>query len=187
MSEVTPPVKKRRVGRPKLSEQLNPDLVYRAIQETKGNVLAAADVLGVAVITVQNRIDRDPRLTALMAEFRTVEAVQVTELESMTRHPEDIPPPAFAPAPVQGDAMLAEMVRKQDDELVIKGLEKVGIGDAMLKKLRNISSLGSSPGQFMATSLGLTHKLMVVQTIELAEEAEYIKTNYLRNRDLTCQ
>ena len=179
---------KRPRGCPKGAKRLNPDLVYRAIQEAEGILRVAADVLGVTVNTLQQRIDRDPRLAALMSEFRKVETVQVTELESMTRSQTDIPPPvAFAPAPVAGDAMLAEMVRKQDDELVIKGLEKVGIGSAMLDKLRNISALGSSPGQFMATSLGLTHKLMVVQTIELAEEAEYIKANYLRNGDLTCE
>lgn len=180
------PEPRRKRGRPADNKQLNVELLGRVLAEVDGNVPAAAEVMGVSTTTVDYHISHDPRLKAIYAAPKELADVQVGEVEAMTRGRSDAPP-AFAPSKQEGDAVLAEVVQIQDEELIIQGLKKVGISDEMLEKLRNISALGPTAGRFMASSLALTHKLMVVQTIELKQEADYIREHYLRDENLSAE
>lgn len=181
-----PEPRKRRAGRPPGNKTLNVDVLVRVLAEVKGNIPAAAEVLDVSETTVEYHISHDPRLRALYAPPKGLAEVQVGEVEAMTRGRSDAPP-AFAPTRQEGDSVLADVVQIQDEELIIQGLKKVGISDEMVEKLRNISALGPTAGRFMASSLALTHKLMVVQTIELKVEADYIREHYLRNENLSAE
>ena len=181
-----PEPRKRRAGRPPGNKTLNVDVLVRVLAEVKGNIPAAAEVLDVSETTVEYHISHDPRLKALYAPPKGLAEVQVGEVEAMTRGRSDAPP-AFAPTRQEGDSVLADVVQIQDEELIIQGLKKVGISDEMVEKLRNISALGPTAGRFMASSLALTHKLMVVQTIELKVEADYIREHYLRNENLSAE
>lgn len=182
----TPAPERKRRGRPPGNKTLNVDVLARVLAEVKGNIPTTAEVLGVSMTTVEHHIANDPRLKSLYASPKGLAEVQVGAVESMTRGRSDAPA-AFAPTALEGDAVLAEVVQIQDEELMIQGLKKVGISDAMLEKLRNISALGPTAGRFMASSLALTHKLMVVQTIELKEEADYIREHYLRDQSLSAE
>lgn len=182
----TAPEPRKRRGRPPGNKTLNIDVLARVLAEVNGNIPAAAEVLGVSVTTVEYHIAHDLRLKSLYASPKGLAEVQVGEVEAMTRGRSDAPP-AFAPAKQDGDAVLADVVQIQDEELIIQGLKKVGISDEMVEKLRNISALGPTAGRFMASSLALTHKLMVVQTIELKVEADYIREHYLRNENLSAE
>ena len=180
------PEPRKRRGRPPGSKTLNIEVLARVLAEVNGNIPAAAEVLGVSVTTVEYHISHDLRLKSLYASPKGLAEVQVGEVEAMTRGRSDAPP-AFAPAKQDGDAVLADVVQIQDEELIIQGLKKVGISDEMVEKLRNISALGPTAGRFMASSLALTHKLMVVQTIELKVEADYIREHYLRDEKLSAE
>ena len=183
-TEAPTPARKR--GKPTGRNRIDPELIHKVLVETNGNVRTAADVIGCSTTTIQYHIDHDPRLQALFLPPDKVAAAQVGEVESMTRGRAGTTP-AFAPAQLVGDQAMAEVVQIQDEELMIQGLKKVGISDEMLEKLRNISALGPSAGRFMASSLALTHKLMVVQTIELKQEADYIREHYLRDENLSAE
>ena len=180
------PTPARKRGKPTGRNRIDPELIHKVLVETQGNVPAAADVIGCSPTTIQHHIDNDPRLQALFAPPDKVVAAQVGDVEAMTRGRSGSTP-AFAQAPLVGDAAMAEVVQIQDEELIIHGLKKVGIDDAMITKLRNISALGPTAGRFMASSLALTHKLMVVQTIELKQEADYIREHYLRDANLSAE
>ena len=169
-------------GRPAGSKAIPTDDIIRVLAATGGNFQEAADVLGCQYTTIKQRVDRDPRLKALYEPKAGTSSVG--GVEAMTRGRTGSAGPLI-PEPEEGDAVLAEVVQIQDEELMIQGLGKVGISEEMLEKLRNISAIGPSAGRFMASSLALTHKLMIVQTIELKEESDHIRKHYLRNENLS--
>ncbi|MCW5549987.1 MAG: hypothetical protein KIT44_13570 [Opitutaceae bacterium] len=70
---------------------------------------------------------------------------------------------------------------RQNRELLRGGLQKAGISDDTLNKLKIFDEFAVHSGEFLVASLDLTHRMMVYNTVALFERAEYIKKNYLEN------
>lgn len=82
------------------------------------------------------------------------------------------------------DAELAELIRKQEFDLMREGLKKAGIKEETLQKLSVLDGLAPNSGRFLVASLDLSHKMMVYSNIQLMEQADFIKTKYLEDETL---
>jgi hypothetical protein len=139
------------------------------MREAKGDKHVAAAALGVRVEKVDAIIGRDPQLTALWGS--TDQAALTPDTAERRRQLEN---------PVLDQ--LAENIRKENIALMNEGLRKAGVSEGVLKKIEAVSALGGPA--FIVAALDQSHRLMTVTNLELAEELDYIKTNYLRDDGL---
>jgi hypothetical protein len=122
------------------------------------------------------RIARDDQLRAVWTRGVDVGPPGLTEV--ITRRP------LASVGDETEDRALADQIRKQDVELIRGGLEKAGISKATTERLRAFDEFAPNAGRFLAASLDMSHKMMVLLNVSLMEEAEHIRTVYLRDETL---
>ena len=164
--EASPPMAKQRVSE---------DELIRALVAAEGNVTLAAEVVGLSPITVNSRIENNPRIAAAAGK-----TIPMTETEIETRKPMLV-----GRDREEGDAVLGQVVAAQEADLIRDGLRKAGIKDSTLEKLRTLTGLNVTGGRFLVATMDLAHRMTVYQSVALLEEAEHIKNTYLHNEELT--
>lgn len=146
--------------------------------ECEGNVRQVAAVLNADPAHVKARIDRIPELKAYQLNNQKkdwpCEAVippPPTEAETLLRTPNQI-------VPTIASVDLGQMVAVTE-KLLGGGLKKLGVPEATITKLRNLSSLRIDAGAMLAVSLQDTHQLYFLQLLALQARADEIKRLYL--------
>ncbi len=91
----------------------------------------------------------------------------------MNRPMEVVPP--MTPESVE----LAQMVSEADNEILQRGLKKLGVSESMLKRLKNLDGLARSSGHFLSISLEKTHRLYFLQLVGLNEVADELREKLL--------
>lgn len=156
--------------------QLSPADFARALSLAKGDIILAAGILGVKPQRVRVALNDNPQLRAAFLVGDRVTAPD--ELEAELRKPSD-----FKLINKEKDE-LAELVRKQDFDLMRGGLAKAGIKEETLEKLKVLDGLAVNSGRFLVASLDLSHKMLMYSNISLMEQADYIKKTYLEDATL---
>lgn len=87
-------------------------------------------------------------------------------------------------APTADEKLMAEQIIRQNRELMRAGLRKAGISERTIETLATIESMAPNAGEFLVASVDLTHRMMVLQTVRLFEEAQNIKERYLDDMTL---
>lgn len=115
---------------------------------------------------------------AYRGPFQTV-AVP-SDLDAMIRKPADIPDMSERDRKIGENVSLALMVDAQN-EVLRKGLDRLGVPPETMRKLRTLDSLPIESALFLARSLEDTHRLYYLQLLSLENDAQFIRTNYLRS------
>lgn len=148
--------------------------------ECGGNRALAAEVLGIAQHDLSARIRKNPELKALWSNSRSVHgnpAPEAKTVEVMNRRPKQMSD--LTPESVE----LAQMVSESDNELLRKGLKKLGVSDKMVERLKTLDGLARSSGHFLSISLEKTHRLYFLQLIGLNEVADELRARLLAKPD----
>lgn len=143
----------------------------RALNASDGDFGVAARVLGLTENALRLRVSKNPQLAALF--HRDVAAP--TTVSVMTRDSLPVVP--------EGSA-LADQILAQNRSLLRNGLAKAGIKPETIEKLQLFDGFATDAGNFLITSLDLTHRMTVYLSVALLEEAQRIKTDYLDDATL---
>lgn len=120
--------------------------------------------------TLKYRIHTNPQLKALWGQTDGVDGPVVPrETEAMNR-PIDVLPEMS----VEG-VELAQMVSESDNEILRKGLAKLGVSETMIKRLKTLDGLAKSGGHFLSISLEKTHRLYFLQVVHLHEVTDLVR------------
>lgn len=130
--------------------------------------------------TTKDRFHNIPELMALYSDrlLNSDLPAAPTEATTMLRNPSQVP--ALIPA-----QDLGQMV-KVTEKLLGGGLKKLGVPEATIKKLRDLSGLRIDAGAMLAVSLQDTHQLYYLQLLTLQARADEIKKRYLSEEDPDC-
>lgn len=142
-----------------------------ALRKTNGDWVATAALLGTTKKAVYERVHRDDQLRALWGDkgFGS-ESPRVTEAETRTRSPEDLPDGVMPPKGIEW----VDLVSEQDLELLRKGLKGMGLSDSILTKVKKMSVMAAG-GRFLAAALQVTHQSYFAGTMETFELAGRVK------------
>lgn len=170
-------------------------IIY-ALTLTKGDVLQTAAALLVTEDALRKRIEGNRDIKAAWNLVKTVKGTPPNYRRTMPA--EEVrarPQPEFLKnliIPEHGETragpppeQLAAEVRAQDLAALNDGMLKAGIKDTTVAKLRDLSGISLGTGKFLVTTLDLSHRMMIYQTIQLLEEADFIKQTYLRDMQLS--
>lgn len=121
---------------------------------------------------IAKRIKGIPHLHALYGGQMANEGiVPPTEAETMLRRPDQLP---IAPS----DPQLGKMVIATE-KLIRDGLDKLGVPQTTIDKLKAFDGLAIGAGAFLAQSLQDTHQIYYVNLMRLDARAEEIYRRYL--------
>jgi hypothetical protein len=120
------------------------------------------------------RIKDSPQLKALWSKVDAVDGHKApTKGEVMNREMSIVPP--VDPEGVE----LAQMVSEADNEILRKGLKKLGVSEKMISRLKTLDGLAKSSGHFLSISLEKTHRLYFLQLLGLNEVADELRGRLL--------
>lgn len=148
------------------------------MREADGNRPLAAAALGITEDQLGVRIKNHTQLRALWSraneDIHGINGPKVTtETEALNRDISVLP--GMTPEGVE----LAQMVSESDNELLRKGLKKLGVSDKMLSRLKTLDGLAKSSGHFLSISLEKTHRLYFLSLIGLNEVADELRQRLL--------
>lgn len=89
----------------------------------------------------------------------------------MRRSPSDLPLAAAGDSGVE----LAELVSDQDNKILADGLKRLGMSEALVKKIKDLDRLAESSGKLISVSLQKTHGMYLVQLFHLMEMADDLR------------
>jgi len=138
------------------------------LRETKGDRARTADILGMTTHSVTIRIHADDQLRAMYGDQTKGEPATVTVAESMSRSPDDMPD-------VETSVDLAAIISEQDNLMLRQGLEKLGVSQKTLTRLKDLDGLAKSSGMFLSVSLEKTHRMYFLQLVHLMEMADELR------------
>lgn len=122
---------------------------------------------------MRERVARIPELYALHGKRSEDAEVPPPPTEGKTL----LRDPSTLPVPVAG-ADLGQMVQVTE-KLLGGGLQKLGVPEATIAKLRDLSALRIDAGAMLAVSLQDTHQLYYLQLLSLQARADEIRKRYL--------
>lgn len=149
---------------------VNKHEVALALRTAGGDQKLAAIALGISQPSVSRWIQNDDQLRALYGRRGNQAEVTpaATQVEAMRRMPGDRPP-------VVDDVELAELVTDHDNEILSKGLKRLGMSDELVKKIKDLDRLAESSGKLISVSLQKTHGMYLVQLFNLMEMADALR------------
>lgn len=136
-------------------------------------------MLGIDGKSVWDRIEHIPELRALYfrKDSKSIPEPAPTEAATLLRSPSELP--ITIPS-----ADLGQMVAVTE-KLLGGGFATLGVPEATIKKLRDLSALRIDAGAMLAVSLQDTHQLYYLQLLSLTARADEIRAQYLDIKSAT--
>lgn len=148
--------------------------IIEAITAFGGDINAAAKALRLSPGNLNAHVYKNKRFRALFVKDVMRADLEPDEVDRMARQ-------AFSPRTDDQDdeSRLARAMQASNLDLMADGLQRSGIKEETVDKLKLLGRIEKDAAGFLSASLEMMHRMVVYSGVEMMERAEEIRVKYL--------